>query len=31
MLKGKRLLDYTDLFSSVEYEKSDKILLKYFH
>ena len=30
MLKGKNLLDYTDLFSPNEYEKNDKILLKYF-
>ena len=31
MLKGKRLLDYTNLFSPNEYEKNDKIILKYFH
>ena len=30
MLKGKSLLDYTNLFSSNDYEKNDKILLKYF-
>ena len=30
MLKGKSLLDYTDLFSPNEYEKDDKIILKYF-
>ena len=30
MLKGKRLLDYTSLFSPNDYEKNDKILLKYF-
>ena len=30
MLKGKRLLDYTDLFSPNDYEKNDKIILKYF-
>ena len=30
MLKGKSLLDYTNLFSSNEYEKNDKIILKYF-
>ena len=30
MSKGKSLLDYTNLFSSNDYEKNDKILLKYF-
>ena len=30
MLKGKSLLDYTNLFSPNEYERSDKIILKYF-
>ena len=30
MLKGKSLLDHTILFSSKEYEKNDKIILKYF-
>ena len=30
ILKGKSLLDYTNLFSPEEYEKSDKIILKYF-
>ena len=30
MLKGKCLLDYTNLFSSNEYEKNNKIMLKYF-
>ena len=30
MLKGKSLLDYTNLFSPDEYEKNDKIILKYF-
>ena len=29
MLKGKSLSDYTNLFSN-EYEKNDKIILKYF-
>ena len=29
MLKGKSLLDYTNLFSTNDYEKSDKIILKY--
>ena len=29
-LKGKRLLDYTNLFSYNDYEKSNKIILKYF-
>ena len=28
--KGKRLLDYTNLFSPNEYKKNDKIILKYF-
>ena len=30
MLKGKSLLDYTNLFSLDDYEKNDKIILKYF-
>ena len=30
MLKGKNLLDYTNLFSPNEYEKNDKIVLKHF-
>ena len=30
MLKGKTLLGYTNLFSSNDYEKNDKIILKYF-
>ena len=30
MLKGKSLLDYTNLFSPNENEKNDKIILKYF-
>ena len=30
MLKGNSLLDYTNLFSSNEYENNDKIILKYF-
>ena len=30
MLKGKSLLVYTNLFSLNEYEKNDKIILKYF-
>ena len=30
MLKGKSLLDYTDLFSSNEPERSNKIILEYF-
>ena len=29
LLKGKSLLDYTNLFSPNEYEKNDKIILKY--
>ena len=28
MLKGKSLLDYTNLFSPNEYKKNDKIILK---
>ena len=31
MLKGKSLLDYTNLFSPNECEKNDKIILKYFY
>ena len=30
MLNGKSLLDYTNLFSPNDYEKNDKIILKYF-
>ena len=30
MLKGKSLLDYTNLFSPNYYEKNDKIILQYF-
>ena len=30
MLKGKSLLDYTNLFSPNDYEKDDKIKLKYY-
>ena len=30
MLKGKRFLDYTSLFSPNDYVKNDKIILKYF-
>ena len=30
MLKGKSLLDYTNLFSPNDYEKNDKIILKFF-
>ena len=29
-LKGKSLLDYTNSFSPNDYEKNDKIILKYF-
>ena len=29
MLNGTDLLDYTNLFSFYEYEKNDKIILKY--
>ena len=30
VLKGKSLLDYTNLFFLTEYEKNDKVILKYF-
>ena len=30
MLKRKSLLDYTNLISSNDYDKNDKIMLKYF-
>ena len=30
MLKGKSLLDYTNLLFTNDYEKNDKIILKYF-
>ena len=30
MLKGKSLLDYTNLFSPNDYEENDKVILKYF-
>ena len=30
MLKGKSLLPYTNLFSVNDYEKNNKIILKYF-
>ena len=30
MLKGKSLLEYTNLFSPDEYKKNGKIILKYF-
>ena len=30
MLKDKRLLDYTNLFSSSDYAKNDEIILKCF-
>ena len=29
MLKGETLLDYTNSFSVNDYEKNDKIILKY--
>ena len=29
-LKGKSLLDNTNLFSTNDYEKNDKLILKYF-
>ena len=30
MLKGKSLLDYINLFSPNDFEKNDKIILKFF-
>ena len=30
MLKDKNLLDYTNLFFPSEYEKNDKVIVKYF-
>ena len=30
ILKGKSLLEYTTFFSPNDYEKNDKIILKYF-
>ena len=30
MLKGRSFLDYTNLFSPKEYEKSNKLILNYF-
>ena len=30
MLRGKSLLGYTNLFHPKNYEKNDKIILKYF-
>ena len=30
MLKGKSLLEYTNLFCPNDYEKNDRIILKYF-
>ena len=30
MLKGKGLLQYTNLFPTNEYKNNDKIILKYF-
>ena len=30
ILKGKSLLDYTNLLSPNDYEKNDKVILKYF-
>ena len=30
MLKGKSLLEYANLFSSNEYKKNNKVILKYF-
>ena len=30
MLKGKSLPDYTNLFTLNDYEKNNKVILKYF-
>ena len=30
MLKGKSLLEYTSSFSRNEYQRNDKIIIKYF-
>ena len=30
MLKGKSLLEYTNILSPSQYKKNDKIILKYF-
>ena len=30
ILKGKSLLEYTNVFSPNEYKRNDKIILKYF-
>ena len=30
MLKGKSLFDYTNVFFPNDYEKNDRIILKYF-
>ena len=30
VLKSRSLLDYTNLFTTNEYEKDDKIIIKYF-
>ena len=30
MLKGKSLLEYTNLYSPNEYKKNDKIKMRYF-
>ena len=30
ILKSKRLIEYTNLFSTNDYENNDKIILKYF-
>ena len=31
LLKGKSVLEYTNLFSPNEYKKNDNIILKYFN
>ena len=30
MLKGKSLLDYTNLFSPNDYDRNDKTVIKYY-
>ena len=30
MVSGRNLLDYTNLFSSIDYEKNEKIIYNYF-
>ena len=30
MLAGKKLIDYTNLFSSYDFDKNDQIIMPYF-